>query len=241
MVGSDPDGAHAAAAQPEAEAAAIPRHFKAVGISLVLHPISPFVPTVHANYRYFECDGGATWWFGGGADLSPSYLFDEDAAHFHRLHAEACGRHDPAYYPRFKAWCDRYFYLPHRGESRGIGGIFFDRLADKPSADLLAFVTDCGRALLPAYLPIVERRLGRQASPSERRWQQERRGRYVEFNLLYDRGTTFGLRTGGRVESILMSLPHSAGWSYAPAPPLAGSPEAELLAVLQTPRDWVAV
>lgn len=219
-------------------------NFRAVGISLVLHPHNPLAPTVHANYRYFERgrpDAPAQlWWFGGGADLTPSYLFEADVIHFHRLHRDACAKHDPAFYPRFKAWCDRYFYLPHRGETRGVGGIFFDDLCDRPAADLFAFVRDCGAALLPAYLPLVERRHRLPYDDAQRCWQQRRRGRYVEFNLLYDRGTVFGLKTGGRVESILMSLPVTARWDYAPAEPAAGSSEAELLAAVRSPRDWLS-
>ena len=213
--------------------------FHAVGISLVMHPHNPMAPTVHANYRYFERGGGALWWFGGGADLTPAYLFEADAAHFHAQHRDACARHDPAFYPRFKAWCDRYFHLPHRQETRGVGGIFFDDLCDRPADALFAFVRDCASAFLPAYLPIVQRRWQLPFGDAERRWQQLRRGRYVEFNLLHDRGTVFGLRTGGRTESILMSLPRTARWEYAPEVAAAGSPEAELQAVLAAPRDWL--
>jgi len=217
------------------------RRFFATGISLVLHPHNPFCPTVHANYRYFELGDGDARWFGGGADLTPSYVNEEDARHFHRTLKAACDRHDPAYYPRFKAWADDYFTIAHRGERRGVGGIFFDDLdpsADRGTDALFAFVSDCAGAFLPAYLPIAERRCDTPFSPEHRDWQAMRRGRYVEFNLVYDRGTVFGLRTQARIESVLMSLPLRARWEYDPqvAP---DSPEAETLAVLREPRDWV--
>ncbi len=216
------------------------RAFFAAGLSLVLHPHHPMAPTVHANYRYFErgpAEKPVAWWFGGGADLTPSYLFEQDARHFHGLHRATCDAHDPAFYPRFKQWCDRYFYLPHRGERRGIGGIFFDDLHDRPPAELLAFVRDCAATLVPAYLPLVRRRQQLPFSAAQKAWQQLRRGRYVEFNLVYDRGTLFGLKTAGRVESILMSLPLTARWEYQAAI-LPGSPEAELLEAVRNPRDW---
>ena len=214
--------------------------FFAAGISLVFHPRSPMAPTVHANYRYFERGDGqqpGAWWFGGGAELTPSYLFEEDARHFHQVHREACDKHDPALYPRFKQWCDEYFFIKHRGESRGLGGIFFDNLNDRDQDACFAFVSDCARSFLPAYMPIIERRAALPATEAQRDWQQLRRGRYVEFNLVYDRGTLFGLRTNGRIESILMSLPLTARWEYMHAPE-PGSEEARLLEVLQTPRDW---
>jgi coproporphyrinogen III oxidase len=215
--------------------------FWATGVSLVIHPRNPMVPTVHANYRYFELhpspDAPASaWWFGGGADLTPSYLFEEDVEHFHGVLRAACDAHDAAYYPRFKEQCDKYFLLPHRGESRGVGGIFFDRLADRPPSALLAFVASCAEAVVPAYFPIVQRRLEQPFTRRHRSWQRLRRGRYVEFNLLYDRGTQFGLRTGGRTESVLMSLPPVARWDDRP--PRAGSPEAALVEVLRRPREW---
>lgn len=221
-----------------------PEHlrFFATGVSLVLHPHNPMVPTVHANYRYFERgDEGApaAWWFGGGADITPSYLFEDDVAHFHRVHKQACDRHDPAYYPKFKAWADRYFHIPHRQETRGLGGIFFDNLCDRDNAALLAFVQDCADSFLPAYLPIVQRRRDLPYTDKERAWQQLRRGRYVEFNLVYDRGTTFGLRTAGRIESILMSLPATASWAYCPEEPAQDSAEARLLSATRSPRDWL--
>jgi coproporphyrinogen III oxidase len=208
--------------------------FFACGVSLVLHPRSPRVPTVHANFRCLQ--RGAALWFGGGADLTPYYPVREDVLHFHRTWKAVCDRHDPEFYPRFKAWCDRYFYLPHRRETRGVGGIFFDDLRRDPERDL-AFVADAGAAFLDAYLPIVERRRGEPWGERERAFQLLRRGRYVEFNLLYDRGTTFGLKTDGRTESILMSMPPLARWEYdARFPP--GSEEAALADWLR-PRDWL--
>ncbi len=197
---------------PDDFAGAVPgegRRFFATGVSLVFHPRSPRVPTVHANFRYVE--KGERAWFGGGSDLTPYYLVPEDAVHFHRTWREACERHDPTYYPRFKKWCDEYFHLPHRGEARGLGGIFFDYL----EGDLekrFAFVRDAGRRFLDAWLPIVRLRREEPYGEAERRWQLTRRGRYVEFNLLYDRGTQFGLKTGGNAEAILMSLPPEARW-----------------------------
>jgi coproporphyrinogen III oxidase len=208
--------------------------FFATGISLVLHPTSPRIPTVHANFRCLR--RGSALWFGGGADLTPYYPVREDVLHFHRTWKSACDRHDPDFYPRFKKWCDEYFYLPHRGETRGVGGIFFDHLQRDPARDL-AFVRDAGDAFLPAYLPIVERRRGDGYGERERQFQLLRRGRYVEFNLLYDRGTTFGLKTDGRVESILMSLPPLVRWEYD-ARFDTGSEEAALAAWLK-PRDWL--
>jgi coproporphyrinogen III oxidase len=212
--------------------------FFACGLSVVIHPHNPMAPTAHFNYRYFERGEGAAWWFGGGADLTPSYLFVDDVKHFHRVHKEACDRHDPAFYPKFKAWCDQYFVIAHRGERRGVGGIFFDDLNDREPEKLLAFVRDCAQAFTTAYVPLVEKRCRMPFTDQQKAWQQLRRGRYVEFNLVYDRGTLFGLRTNGRIESILMSLPLTARWEYDAAPE-AGSPESELTEVLRTPRDWL--
>jgi coproporphyrinogen III oxidase len=209
--------------------------FYATGISLVLHPASPMVPTVHMNYRYFEQEDGTSW-FGGGSDLTPYYLFEEDAAHFHSTLKRACDAHDVGYYPRFKRWCDEYFYIRHRQEHRGIGGIFFDYLKGDP-AKKFAFVQSAGGAFLKSYLPIVDRRWDAPWGERERRWQLLRRGRYVEFNLVYDRGTLFGLETGGRVESILMSLPPEVRWEYAMQPE-PGSREAKLVELLSQPREW---
>jgi coproporphyrinogen III oxidase len=208
--------------------------FSAAGISLVLHPRSPLVPTTHANFRYLE--HGSKAWFGGGSDLTPYYLFDEDAAHFHRTFKEASDRHGMDRYARFKKWCDEYFFIRHRGEGRGIGGIFFDYLEGDLEREFL-FVQDVGRSFLPAYLPILERRRGLPYTPEQRAWQEIRRGRYVEFNLVYDRGTTFGLETQGRVESILMSLPPRVRWVYDHQP-TPGTEEARLVEVLRTPREW---
>lgn len=210
------------------------RSFYATGISLVLHPRSPRVPTVHANFRYIE--KGDSWWFGGGADLTPYRFYEEDACHFHRVWKDVCDRHDPDYYPRFKKWCDEYFYLPHRKEKRGVGGIFFDYLSGE-TEQLFDFWTEVGGSFLDAYVPIVERRRSEAFDSGEREHQLLRRGRYVEFNLLYDRGTRFGLKTGGRSESILMSLPPEVRWGYDTAP--KEGPEAELLEVLKNSRDWV--
>ncbi len=214
------------------------RSFRASGVSLVLHPRSPMVPTTHANFRCIA--KGDTVWFGGGADLTPYYLFREDAVHFHRTLADACDRHKPVGdYDRFKAWCDEYFFLPHRGETRGIGGVFFDYLGTKGEAPekVFAFVQDIGRAFTSAYIPIAQRRAGLAYGDTERTWQLLRRGRYVEFNLLYDRGTLFGLKTNGRIESILMSLPPLVRWDYDVSPQ-PGSPEAELVTHLR-PNDWL--
>jgi coproporphyrinogen III oxidase len=236
-------------------------NFYATGTSMVLHPKNPYVPTVHLNYRYFEA--GPIWWFGGGADLTPYYPFKEDAIHFHQTLKQACDRHHPEYYPTFKLWCDEYFHLKHRQEARGIGGIFFDYQdnrgilyggpQDKGLAslysqkvgkisrgweDLFAFIQSCGNAFLPSYLPIVERRKDLAYGDRERNFQLYRRGRYVEFNLVYDRGTIFGLQTNGRTESILMSLPPLVRWeySYTPEP---GTPEAQLTEFFLKPQDWV--
>lgn len=210
------------------------RRFHATGISLVFHPQSPMVPTVHANFRLIT-QGGKTW-FGGGTDLTPYYLFEEDAVHFHRSLKAVCDAHASSYYPAFKKACDQYFWLKHRGEARGIGGIFFEDMGGDPENEF-RFVQDCGRAFLGAFIPIVDRRARMAYSPEHRRWQEIRRGRYVEFNLLYDRGTAFGLETGGRTESILMSLPPRVQWvyNYQPRP---GGEESRLLDVLRKPRDW---
>jgi coproporphyrinogen III oxidase len=208
--------------------------FQAVGLSVVLHPLSPRVPTAHVNVRLLV--HGSRAWFGGGADLTPYYLVDEDARHFHRTWKALCDRHDPAWYPRFKAACDAYFHLPHRGEHRGVGGIFFEDLGGDPAREL-AFVAEVGPTFLEAWLPIAERRRGEPWGEREREWQEIRRGRYVEFNLLHDRGTVFGLQTGGRTESVLMSLPPQVRWAYGHAPP-PGSDEERLLEVLRRPRDW---
>jgi len=208
--------------------------FFATGVSLVFHPRSPMVPAVHANFRYLE--KGDAQWFGGGSDLTPCYPFAEDAKHFHQVIKAACDRHDPEFYPRFKKWCDEYFTLKHRGEMRGIGGIFFDYLEGDREKNF-AFVQDAGNSFVDAYLPIVRRRMHEPYSDSEREYQLYRRGRYVEFNLLYDRGTIFGLETRGRTESILMSLPPLVRWVYD-FKPNPGSREEKALEFYQ-PRHWV--
>jgi len=231
--------------------------FFAAGVSVVLHPRNPYAPTAHCNYRFFQTvapDGSSgVFWFGGGADLTPYYPKIDDVQHFHRTLKAACDRHDPRYYPAFKAWCDRYFYLRHRGETRGVGGIFYDYLdedgfgeSDERTAhgatrsfdELHAFMHDAGYAFIEAYMPIVESHALEAFGERERSFQLLRRGRYVEFNLVYDRGTLFGLQSGGRIESILMSLPPLARWAYDERPE-PGSPEAALAAFLQ-PRDWLA-
>jgi len=211
--------------------------FTATGISLVLHPRNPHVPTVHANFRYLT--HGAKWWFGGGSDLTPYYAVREDVIHFHRTWKTVCHRHGGvADYPRFKEECDRYFFLPHRNEPRGVGGIFFDYLDGDPDATF-AFVRDAGDSFLNAYQPIVERRRDTPWTERERQFQLLRRGRYVEFNLLYDRGTLFGLKTNGRTESVLMSLPPVVRYEYdwRPEP---GSREAELTEFFLVARDWAS-
>jgi len=236
--------------------------FYATGTSLVLHPRNPYVPTVHLNYRYFEA--GPVWWFGGGADMTPYYPFAEDAIHFHKTLKAACDQHHPEYYPVYKRWCDEYFHLKHRGEARGIGGIFLDyqdgkgaiyrganangeaalysnQLGSIPPRswdDLFALVQDCGQAFLPAYVPIVQKRHAIPYGDRQRNFQLYRRGRYVEFNLVYDRGTIFGLQTNGRTESILMSLPPLVRWEYGYQPE-PESPEAELYNIFLKPQDWV--
>jgi coproporphyrinogen III oxidase len=222
----------------EAFAAQLPgdgSSFAATGISLVLHPRSPLIPTVHANFRLLS--RGSKEWFGGGADLTPYYPHREDVIHFHQTWKQVCQRHAaPVNYQRFKKWCDEYFYLPHRAEPRGVGGIFFDNLEGNFD-ELFSFVQDCGDHFLDAYLPIAQRRQGEHYTEDQRVFQEFRRGRYVEFNLLYDRGTKFGLKTGGRTESILMSLPPVVRWlyDYQPRP---GTPEAELYEVYLKPQDW---
>ncbi|MEQ8230395.1 MAG: oxygen-dependent coproporphyrinogen oxidase, partial [Gammaproteobacteria bacterium] len=217
------------------------RRFRAMGVSLVVHPGNPYVPTSHANVRLFvaEKDGEApVWWFGGGFDLTPYYGFEEDAVAWHRRAREACTPFGDDVYPRFKQWCDEYFYLRHRDEHRGIGGLFFDDLNEWPFARCFDFIRAVGSAYIEAYAPIVERRRDTAFGERERDFQLYRRGRYVEFNLVYDRGTIFGLQSGGRTESILMSLPPNVRWRYAWAPS-PGSPEARLYTDFIRPRDWL--
>jgi len=218
--------------------------FFACGLSLVIHPKSPMVPTVHANWRYFEMydqDGKVVdQWFGGGQDLTPYYLFEEDASHFHKVCKEACDAHDPAFYPEYKRKCDEYFWNHHRGEARGIGGLFFDYLRPDESRsveDWYEFVMEVGDSFLEAYIPIVQRHKDDPYEARHRDWQEVRRGRYVEFNLVHDKGTLFGLRTNGRIESILMSLPPVVQWRYDHHPD-AGTEEARLIEVLKAPRGW---
>jgi len=218
------------------------RHFQAMGVSLVIHPRNPYVPTSHANVRFFiaeKDDAEPVWWFGGGFDLTPYYGFRNDAVHWHRLAREACAPFGEDIHPRFKKWCDDYFYLKHRDEPRGIGGLFFDDLNEGSFEHCFALMQSIGDHYLPAYLPVVERRKHMDYGERERDFQSYRRGRYVEFNLVYDRGTLFGLQSGGRTEAILMSLPPVVKWRYDwhPEP---GTPEAELYEVFLKPRDWLA-
>ncbi|MCX2681252.1 oxygen-dependent coproporphyrinogen oxidase [Galbibacter sp. EGI 63066] len=240
--------------------------FFACGLSLVIHPKNPFAPTVHANWRYFEMysppKGGGSKneknfppsgglrraWFGGGQDLTPYYLFEEDAKHFHQVSKAACDKHDSKFYPEYKKKCDEYFWNAHRNEARGIGGLFFDYLKateDLPAGrqgksmeDWYNFVTEVGDSFLDAYVPIVEKRKDIPYTDQNRKWQEIRRGRYVEFNLVHDKGTLFGLKTNGRIESILMSLPPHVQWVYDHHPE-TGSEEEKLTKVLQHPKDWV--
>jgi coproporphyrinogen III oxidase len=239
--------------------------FYATGTSMVLHPRNPYVPTVHFNYRYFEA--GPVWWFGGGLDLTPYYPQREDVVHLHQALKDACDRHDPYYYPTFKRWCDEYFYLKHRNETRGVGGLFFDYqdsnagefykgdqpdgpagrysqgLGSRPARsweEVFAFAQDCAHSFVPAYKPIVEKRKDTPYGDRERNFQLYRRGRYVEFNLVYDRGTIFGLQTNGRTESILMSLPPMVRWEYG-YEPTPNTPEAELYETYLKPQDWLGI
>jgi coproporphyrinogen III oxidase len=209
--------------------------WEAMGVSLVLHPGNPYCPTVHLNVRFFSSKD--TWWFGGGMDLTPCYGFEEDARHFHASCRQALDRLDAAYYPRFKRWCDEYFFIKHRNEPRGVGGIFFDDFAERDFDFSFGLARSVGDAFLGAYLPIVERRRDMPFGSRERAFQLYRRGRYVEFNLVYDRGTVFGLQSGGRAEAILVSMPPHAAWRYdwKPAP---GSPEDKLYTDFLRPRDW---
>jgi coproporphyrinogen III oxidase len=247
QVGGDRLPASASAAHPEVAGCG----FDALGVSLVLHPRNPYVPTVHMNVRFFRAQpaagaspaaagpGAGTWWFGGGMDLTPYYGFEEDARHFHATCRDALAPFGADYYPRFKRWCDEYFYLKHRAEPRGIGGIFFDDLHELGSKGTFDLWRSVGDHFLPAYVPIVERRRAHAYGERERRFQGLRRGRYVEFNLVYDRGTLFGLQSGGRSESILMSMPPTVHWRYEWAPE-PGTEEARLLSDFLRPRDWLS-
>ena len=219
--------------------------FFACGISLVLHPKNPMVPTVHANFRYFELYDDdkniVDQWFGGGLDLTPYYLFEEDATHFHGVCKAACDAHDATFYANYKKKCDAYFWNHHRDEARGIGGLFFDYCRPNEVHDLAswyAFITQMGDAFLDAYLPIVQKRKILPYTSEQRQWQEIRRGRYVEFNLVHDKGTLFGLKTKGRIESILMSLPPTVQWTYD-VHPEENTEEAKLITVLKNPKTWV--
>lgn len=226
----------ATAARPELAG----RGYQAMGVSLVVHPENPFVPTSHANFRMFATSGeDPVWWFGGGYDLTPYYGFNEDCEHWHRTAKEACDRHNPKYYPRFKQNCDDYFYLKHRDEHRGIGGLFFDDFNEGGFASSFALVRALAESYIEAYLPIVARRKALAWTAAQRRFQEYRRGRYAEFNLVYDRGTLFGLQSGvGRTESILMSLPPAVRWIYDwRAEP--GSEEEKLTSYYLLPKQWV--
>jgi len=228
--------ASASASRPEIAG----RGFEAMGVSLVLHPLNPYVPTVHLNVRCFVATAPGLepiWWFGGGMDLTPYYGFDEDCRHFHATCRSALEPFGEEYYVKFKRWCDEYFFLKHRGEPRGIGGVFFDDLNASGFEQSFAILRNVGDAFLPAYLPIVERRVTTPYGERERDFQAYRRGRYVEFNLVFDRGTLFGLQSGGRTESILASMPPIARWRYdwTPEP---GSPEARLYSDYLRARDW---
>ena len=217
------------------------KRFQAMGVSLVLHPRNPYVPTTHANFRFFTTnsdDGPPVWWFGGGFDLTPYYPFHEDVVHWHTVAKDACAPFGDEVYPKYKTWCDEYFFLKHREETRGVGGLFFDDLNEPGFDKSFEFTRTVGDQFLPAYLPIVRKRQGHKYGERQREFQLYRRGRYVEFNLIYDRGTLFGLQSGGRTESILMSLPPRVRWEYDWRPP-AGSPEADLYENYLRPRDWL--
>ncbi len=213
--------------------------YEAMGVSLVLHPRNPYCPTVHLNVRFFSTSAeNPVWWFGGGMDLTPYYGFAEDARHFHAACRDALAPSGADYYPRFKRWCDEYFHLRHRGEARGIGGIFFDDFADRDFDFSFALMRSVAEKFLPAYLPILEKRSSTPYGERERSFQAYRRARYVEFNLVYDRGTLFGLQSGGRTESILMSMPPRAEWRYD-WKPQPGSEEEKLYRDFLRPRDWI--
>ena len=218
------------------------RQFRAMGVSLVIHPHNPYIPTSHANVRFFVAEKPGEdplWWFGGGFDLTPYYAFKDDCEHWHRIARQACDAFGPERYAEYKKWCDEYFYLKHRDEARGIGGLFFDDLNEPDFEQAFAFMRSVGDHYLPAYTPIVERHKNDAFGEHEKQFQWYRRGRYVEFNLVYDRGTLFGLQSGGRTESILMSLPPVVNWRYN-YQPAAGSAEAELTDYYLKPRDWLA-
>lgn len=213
--------------------------FKAAGVSLVLHPRNPYMPTTHANVRFFSAgEDNPTWWFGGGYDLTPYYAFEDDCRHWHQVAKDACEPFGEEIYPRYKKWCDDYFYLKHRDEQRGVGGLFFDDLNEWGFDKSFEFMQAIGDSFLDAYLPIAEKRKNHPYGERERNFQVQRRGRYVEFNLVYDRGTLFGLQSGGRTEAILMSMPPLASWDYCASYP-EGSDEARLTDYFLKPKDWV--
>lgn len=212
------------------------REFFATGVSIVMHPDSPMVPIIHMNVRYFELSNG-DWWFGGGIDLTPHYIVEEDAKFFHASLRATCDRHDAFYYRKFKLWADDYFFIPHRNETRGIGGIFFDRLNDKTKEEIFSFVMNVGGTFAPTYSALIRKNKNLPYGENEKNWQLIRRGRYVEFNLVYDKGTRFGLETGGRIESILMSLPELVAWKYNFTPD-KNSREAQTQAFLKKSIEW---
>ncbi|MDH3613500.1 MAG: oxygen-dependent coproporphyrinogen oxidase [Gammaproteobacteria bacterium] len=218
------------------------RSFQAVGVSLVIHPLNPYVPTTHANFRFFtagnDSDDESAWWFGGGFDLTPYYAFEEDVIHWHQAARAVCSPFGDDLYARYKQWCDDYFFLKHRNETRGVGGLFFDDVNDPGFEKSFAFLQAAGDSFLPAYRSIVKKRKDHPYGERQREFQLYRRGRYVEFNLIYDRGTIFGLQSGGRTESILMSLPPRVRWEYDWEPE-AGTPEARLYTDFLRPRDWL--
>lgn len=229
--------ASATAKRPELQG----RSFEAMGVSLVIHPNNPYIPTTHANVRFFIAekeDAEPIWWFGGGFDLTPYYPFEEDVIHWHQQAKRACDAIDPGYYAKYKQWCDDYFYLPHRNETRGVGGLFFDDMNEQGFEHCFQLMKSIGNNFIPAYIPIVNKRQATPYGERERDFQLYRRGRYVEFNLVYDRGTLFGLQTGGRTESILMSLPPLVKWRYnwQPEP---GSDEAKLYERYLKPQNWL--
>ncbi|MBA3970808.1 MAG: oxygen-dependent coproporphyrinogen oxidase [Bacteroidetes bacterium] len=214
--------------------------FYATGVSIVIHPHNPMVPIIHMNVRYFEMSTGV-WWFGGGIDLTPHYVDEKDAAFFHNSLKTACDKHNPEYYPKFKKWADDYFFITHRNETRGIGGIFFDKLTAKDNVsrqELFSFVQEIGNTFAPMYTSLMNKNKSAEYSAEHKQWQLLRRGRYVEFNLIYDKGTKFGLESNGRVESILMSLPKTAGWEYDYTPK-SGSNEEKTLSYLKKDISWI--
>eukprot|EP00887_Chlorella_sp_A99_P000589 scaffold17.g589.t1 len=241
VYGSMPPEAYRAAIGKDVDATERVLYFVA-GISTVMHPWNPHCASLHGHSRYFQTEDWngipGQWWFGGGVDIIPSWVVPEDMAHFHGVCKAVCDRHDPAYYPKFKAWCDEYCLIKHRGETYGLGGFFYDDLNDRDPKELFAFATDAANHMVEAYLPVVKRHINDPYTDKQKEWQQIRRGRYVEFNMVCGRGTAFGLMTGARTESILMALPLTASWmyDYHPAP---GSPEADFIDACRNPRSWV--